>query len=345
MPMPTLLMLFWTSTNIASTEALMSTSRISQSSSSIINNIHAHTNANANANTNTNAKNRTAFTLSMPMAKEPNASNLRGGSIISKFKLTSVIIKEQFALRLAADPNFVSKSVTEVILAAITQFVAECSRRGRTNMITEIDFVIAGIFTAIAGKYYSMWKVAPTSTSTSASRSSNSSASSKGHCNDHSSSSTVSSSSSSSSSLSNVKIPTNAFQTDEPYSLMQRSMAFILPIPDLFRAGFIASAIGYGLTQILISLRSLLVPSYEAATASVNIIHACLYTGGFMAIVSNIRYQLLQGIIEPMVVEKIFRNFPFVKAAAIFAVRLANGLLGSSLAIAGMKMFGLQKLK
>jgi len=340
MPMPTLLMLFWTSTNIASTEALMSTSRISQSSSSIINNIHAHTNANANANTNTNAKNRTAFTLSMPlpMAKEPHASNLRGGSIISKFKLTSVIIKEQFALRLAADPNFVSKSVTEVILAAITQFVAECSRRGRTNMITEIDFVIAGIFTAIAGKYYSMWKVAPTSTSTSASRSSNSSASSKGHCNDHSSSSTVSSSSSS-------KIPTNAFQTDEPYSLMQRSMAFILPIPDLFRAGFIASAIGYGLTQILISLRSLLVPSYEAATASVNIIHACLYTGGFMAIVSNIRYQLLQGIIEPMVVEKIFRNFPFVKAAAIFAVRLANGLLGSSLAIAGMKMFGLQKLK
>lgn len=205
-------------------------------------------------------------------------------------------------------------------------------------MITEIDFVIAGIFTAIAGKYYSMWKVAPTSTSTSASRSSNSSASSKGHCNDHSSSSTVSSSSSS-------KIPTNAFQTDEPYSLMQRSMAFILPIPDLFRAGFIASAIGYGLTQILISLRSLLVPSYEAATASVNIIHACLYTGGFMAIVSNIRYQLLQGIIEPMVVEKICRNFPFVKAAAIFAVRLANGLLGSSLAIAGMKMFGLQKLK
>jgi hypothetical protein len=333
MPMPTLLMLFWTSTNIASTEALMSTSRISQSSSSIINNIHAHTNANANA------KNRTAFTLSMPMTKEPNASNLRGGSILSKFKVTSVIIKEQFALRLAADPNFVSKSITEVILAAITQFIAECSRRGRTNMITEIDFVIAGIFTAIAGKYYSMWKVAPTSTSTSASRSSNSSVSSKGHGNDHSSSSTVSSSSSSS------KIPTNAFQTDEPYSLMQRSMAFILPIPDLFRAGFIASAIGYGLTQILISLRSLLVPSYEAATASVNIIHACLYTGGFMAIVSNIRYQLLQGIIEPMVVEKIFRNFPFVKAAAIFAVRLANGLLGSSLAIAGMKMFGLQKLK
>eukprot|EP00979_Chaetoceros_neogracilis_P014426 scaffold4640_cov283-Chaetoceros_neogracile.AAC.3 len=334
MPMPTLLMLFWTSTNIASTEALMSTSRISQSSSSIINNILAHTNANANAN----AKNRTAFTLSMPMTKEPNASNLRGGSILSKFKVTSVIIKEQFALRLAADPNFVSKSITEVILAAITQFIAECSRRGRTNMITEIDFVIAGIFTAIAGKYYSMWKVAPTSTSTSASRSSNSSVSSKGHGNDHSSSSTVSSSSSS-------KIPTNAFQTDEPYSLMQRSMAFILPIPDLFRAGFIASAIGYGLTQILISLRSLLVPSYEAATASVNIIHACLYTGGFMAVVSNIRYQLLQGIIEPMVVEKIFRNFPFVKAAAIFAVRLANGLLGSSLAIAGMKMFGLQKLK
>ena len=193
-------------------------------------------------------------------------------------------------------------------------------------MIPQIDFVIAGILTAIAGKYYSMWRVAPTFINTKAEgANANSSTTDEGDV--------------------NISIPTNAFQTDKSYSLAQRGMAFILPIPSLFKAGFIASAIGYGLTQILISLRSLLVPSYEAATASMNILHACLYTGGFMAFVSNIRYQLLQGIVEPIVVENLFRKFPIVKAAVIFAVRLANGLLGSSLAIAGMKMFGLQKLK
>ena len=106
-----------------------------------------------------------------------------------------------------------------------------------------------------------------------------------------------------------------------------------------------ASMIGYGLTSILIALRSLLVPSYIAKTQTVNIVYASIYTGGFMAIVSNIRYQLLQGIIELKIIEKLFAKFPVIKAAMIFLVRLGNGLLGSSIAIAGMKFFGLQKLK
>lgn len=240
-----------------------------------------------------------------------------------------------YRARVAADPNFLIKSFLEVALAAGTQMMAEVSRRGAKGCITEIDFVVAGVLTAIAGKYYSSWRVAPTATPDD--------------------DETVTSTSvQPETQNSNVgfwsRVPTNAFQ---PYHLdgktrptvAERFGALLAPIPTLFRAGVIASAIGYGLTSFLISLRTLLLPDYVSPTVNVNIVHACVYTGAFMSIVSNIRYQLLQGIIEPHVIDRLLKRLPPLQAAATFGVRFANGLLGSMIAIAGMKYFGLQKLK
>jgi len=255
-------------------------------------------------------------------ANKNNDQHKRGGAIPSfnnqhqqqPKKFFTQSIHEQYRLRVEADPNFVSKSITEVFLAAATQLTAEINKRGSRGILIEIDFVVAGILTAIAGKYYSMWRTAPTATGKEESSAAQ-------------------------------QFPTNAFQTDKSYTVTQRSLSFLVPIPALFRAGFIASALGYGLTFILILLRSTFIPSYEAATVNVNVLHACLYTGGFVAVVSNVRYQLLQGVIEPLLIEQVFRKLPVVKAILFFITRLANGLLGSSLAIAGMKMFGLQKRK
>ena len=141
------------------------------------------------------------------------------------------------------------------------------------------------------------------------------------------------------------KVPTNAFQTDREIPLLLRCAAIIAPVPTLFRAGVIASAIGYGITAILIHLRTALLPGYVAQTQNVNIIGACIYTGSFMAVASNIRYQLLQGVIEPIFIDRPFEKFPKTRASLIFMVRYANGLFGSILAISGMRMLGLQKLK
>ena len=238
-------------------------------------------------------------------------------------------ILEQYQRRVAADPSFLAKSITEVILAAGTQLVAEVNRRGINRMIPEIDFVVAGVLTAIAGKYYSMWKVAPTADTKDVVNSVN-----PMHEN----------------TASKDKIPTNAFQ---PFlldgitrpSLFNRFAAFLVPIPSLFQAGIIASALGYGLTAFFIFLRSSLLPSYVAATVNVNIFYACIYTGAFMALVSNVRYQILQGIIEPQIIDRFFSKLPPLKNSLIFMIRLGNGLLGSTLAIIGMKYFGLQRLK
>ena len=153
------------------------------------------------------------------------------------------------------------------------------------------------------------------------------------------------------------KVPTNAFQPTlfdghTSPSLSSRILAFILPMPQLFRAGVIASTIGYGLTSILIRARSLLAPQYRVVTEPVPVVLAALYTGLFMAFVSNIRYQILQGIVEPFLfsmTEKLSNRIgswvTVVGKLAVLFVRYANGVLGSWIAIGGMRAVGLQKLK
>lgn len=236
-------------------------------------------------------------------------------------------IRVGYERRIAADPNFAKKSVLEVVLAAGTQLSAEMTQRGPQRLLPELDFLVAGVLTAVIGKYYSMWRVAKTQVKQSA----------------------VTSSPHREPSLWGVAVPTNAFQETmldgitRP-TLAQRTGSIILPVPSLFQAGIVASTLGYGLTAVAIALRSVLLPQYVAATRQVNIVYAAVYTGVFMAVVSNLRYQLLQGLVEPAL-EKILRSFPAVCNAFLVVVRIGNGWLGSVLAIAGMKWLGLQRLK
>lgn len=63
-------------------------------------------------------------------------------------------IRTGYQVRVAADPNFLSKSITEVLVAAGTQLTAEWNRRGVDRLLPEIDFVVPAIVSAVAGKYY-----------------------------------------------------------------------------------------------------------------------------------------------------------------------------------------------
>lgn len=230
--------------------------------------------------------------------------------------------------RVEADPSFLKKSVVEVLVAGGTEFTAQWQSRG-VNLLPEIDFVIAGVLTAITGKYYSMWRVAKTKTVNDSGGKS-----SQKREDPH---------------FLNLAVPTNAFQSTmldgitRP-SLSQRLGAIFAPMNALFKAGFLSSAFGYGLTSLMILIRTFLMPSYVAATRQVNIIYASLYTGVYLATSSNIRYQVLQGLIEPTL-DSYLQRVPALRNALLFLIRLGNGMIGSILAIYGMKVLGLQRLK
>jgi Protein RETICULATA-related len=235
--------------------------------------------------------------------------------------------------RVQADPSFPIKSIAEVLLAASTQLTAEIQNRGAANIGPQIDFVVPAILTAISGKYWSMWKTAPTQMASTATATATATAVT-GEPQLY---------------FTNLTVPTNAFQRTlldgrTVPTLSQRVGSLIVPMLPLFRAGFVASAIGYGLVALAIQVRSWYWPSYQSLAVPVNFVHAALYTGAFMALVSNLRYQILQGIVEPAV-DRLLVRVPLLRGVVIVAIRIGNGLLGSMLAIAGMKLLGLQRLK
>ena len=294
-------------------------------------------------------------------------SILRGGGDITTSSLSSLSptnniiqsIKRGYNQRIAADSEFVSKSILEVILAASTQYMAEVSRRGKDRILLEMDFVFAGVLTAVIGKYYSMWRVARTVNA---------------DINDNDDIITAAATNTNDNNKEDTNwrdnVPTNAFQSTlldgrtKP-TITNRILAFILPMPQLFRAGIIASTLGYGVTSVLVYIRTLVIPQYEVVTMAVSVPKAAIYTGCFMALISNVRYQLLQGVVEPMIdvvffkVDKVLvkndsgsrmrlllrRLLSNVKRAVIVFIRIGNGLLGSWIAIGGMRAFGLQQLK
>ncbi len=63
-------------------------------------------------------------------------------------------VRRAYRKRTNADPSFFAKSVTEVLVAAGTQLMAEWNRRGASRVISELDFVVPAVLTAVFGKYY-----------------------------------------------------------------------------------------------------------------------------------------------------------------------------------------------
>ena len=88
-------------------------------------------------------------------AKEQSLAHTVGSlSPLDKARDWNEKVRTAYRRRTNADPSFFAKSITEILVAAGTQLMAEWNRRGASRMITELDFVVPAVLTAVFGKYY-----------------------------------------------------------------------------------------------------------------------------------------------------------------------------------------------
>mmetsp|Transcript_68834 Transcript_68834/g.138393 ORF Transcript_68834/g.138393 Transcript_68834/m.138393 type:complete len:313 (-) Transcript_68834:325-1263(-) len=227
---------------------------------------------------------------------------------------------------------FLIKALTEIGLAVTFQLLAEIQRR-RGRFWPEFDYVLAGTITAVLGKGYSAWVTAPTVSNTLTTTAFDSKPSKS-------------------------RTPTNVFAFGD-YTLANRCFALVKPAPRLFFVGASSAFLGYGLAASLGSLRGVagLAGSGVKGPPPVPLLGAALFTGTFLVTVSNLSYQIVQGLVELRMIDG-FANFlrgdsdegsfrtrvaAFVRWALFVACRASRGIIVSGLAIRGMQLSGLQK--
>lgn len=228
-----------------------------------------------------------------------------------------------FRERLLADPGFLVKVAIEVGIGICTKTAAEYTKRG-DKFSSQLDFVAANIVMALLADFMLVWLPAPTY-----------SGSRKSVAPDL---------------LSKIfaGCPENAFQKVPPgyapFSAIQRTGAVVRNGVKLFGVGFFASLLGVGFTNALIAVRQMLDPSFVPLNDPQDVFLMSAAYGTYMASSSNMRYQVLAGVIEERGIEAVFKNNPAVCAALSFAVRTGNTFLGSLLWVDFLNLIGLQNI-
>ncbi|KAL3537503.1 hypothetical protein ACH5RR_000869 [Cinchona calisaya] len=227
-----------------------------------------------------------------------------------------------FKERLLADDLFLTKVAIECGVGIFTKTAAELERR-RENFSKELDFVFADVVMAIIADFMLVWLPAPTVSlrpplAVSAGR------------------------------LSKFfyGCPDNAFQValaGTSYTLLQRIGAIVRNGALLFGVGTSASLIGTGVTNVLINARKAIDKNFAAEAEDLPVLSTSAAYGVYMAVSSNLRYQILAGVIEQRILEPLLHNHKLVLSAICFVVRTGNTFLGSLMWVDYARWTGIQK--
>ncbi|KEH33261.1 hypothetical protein MtrunA17_Chr3g0090071 [Medicago truncatula] len=227
-----------------------------------------------------------------------------------------------FKERLLADDLFLTKLVMECVVVIFTKAAAELKKR-KENFSKEMDFVVANVVTGIVTGFVLVWFPAPTvSLKPPPAISAGIIAKFFYGC------------------------PENAFQValaGTSYTLLQRIGAIVRNGAKLFVVGTGASLVGIGITNALINAQKAVNKAFTVENLPV--ISTSVAYGIYMVVVSNLRYQVLAGIIEQRILEPLLRQNKLILTGAYFIVRTANTYWGSLLWVDFARWVGVQKIK
>ncbi|CAK8575443.1 unnamed protein product [Lathyrus sativus] len=229
-----------------------------------------------------------------------------------------------FRERLLADDLFLAKVAMECGVGIFTKTAAELEKR-KENFTKELDFVCADVVMAIVADFMLVWLPAPTvSLRPPLSVSAGFIAKFFFGC------------------------PENAFQValaGSSFSLIQRIGAIVRNGAKLFAVGTGASLVGTGVTNALINARKVVDKSFADEAEEVPVLSTSVAYGVYMAVSSNLRYQILAGIIEQRILDPLLHQNKLLLSAVCFAVRTGNTFLGSLLWVDYARWVGVQKIR
>ncbi|PKU67980.1 protein RETICULATA-RELATED 4, chloroplastic [Dendrobium catenatum] len=229
-----------------------------------------------------------------------------------------------FKERLLADDLFLAKVAMECGVGIFTKTAAEWERR-RENFMKELDFVFADVVMAIIADFMLVWLPAPTVSLRPPLAVTAGPIAKFFH-----------------------RCPDNAFQvalSGTSYSLLQRIGAIVRNGSKLFVVGTTASLVGTGVTNALINARKAVDKNFAGEAEEVPLIETSVAYGVYMAVSSNLRYQIVAGVIEQRILEPLLHNQKLWLSALCFAVRTGNTFLGSLLWVDYARWTGVQKIR
>ncbi|XP_057458832.1 protein RETICULATA-RELATED 4, chloroplastic-like [Lotus japonicus] len=229
-----------------------------------------------------------------------------------------------FKERLLGDDLFLTKLIMECTVVIFTKAAAELERR-KEKFTKELDFVVANVVTGIVTGFVLVWFPAPIlSLKPPLAVSAGPIAKLFYGC------------------------PENAFQValaGTSYTILQRIGAIVRNGAKLFVVGTGASLVGIGITNALINAQKVVNKTLAVEVENLPVISTSVAYGVYMVVVSNLRYQVLAGIIEQRILEPWLHHNKLILTGAYFVVRTANTYWGSLLWVDFARWVGVQKIK
>ncbi|XP_062172184.1 protein RETICULATA-RELATED 4, chloroplastic-like [Alnus glutinosa] len=228
-----------------------------------------------------------------------------------------------FKERLLADDLFLAKIFMECGVGIFTKTAAEYERR-REKFFDELEIVFADVVMAIIADFMLVYLPAPTVSLRPALATGAGSIAKFFH-----------------------NCPDNAFQValaGTSYSFLQRFGAIVRNGTKLFAVGTASSLVGTAVTNALINARKAVdkAAGVEVEKETLPILSTSAAYGVYMAVSSNLRYQVLAGVIEQRLLEPLLHKHKLMLSAICFAVRTGNTFVGSLLWVDYARWLGLQ---